>query len=401
MSFHIDHPHHKKLFQNLAKHLDSKLVCLTSNAPLVAPESTQDRFLQEIERRYIQFIEAKYADGMLSVKQHLQKWQRLGSNSNSIQRKFRRYKIHTQFRKWVHLFQNSEDTFIASWCPVKPDRYLIFQAAKYCGKALIYFEDAPYPGSIICDHLGINAGSSIPRSAKFYTDWFSKNKETAKKISIKNLFEKLPQRKRSKDLKNGAIELETIDWAKKVIYCPLQFPADTQIVLYGDWIYSVHQFIKIIYDASRHLPDGWQVALREHPSSTTSFTKLLNKLVDDRFAVCNQGTSKELLEKCSAVVTVNSSVGFHAFFCDKPVITLGDSLWGFEPVAHVAKNAEALNHAFKSIETSSFCQESRTAFLHYLFNEVFLSKAELEEINNQTHPQLELIKRKILLSKKM
>ena len=116
MSFHIDHPHHKKLFENLADHLDSKLVCLTSNAPLVAPESTQDKFLQEIEHRYIQFIEAKYADGMLSVKQHLQKWQRLGSNSNSIQRKFRRYKIHTQFRKWVHLFKSIVKEVVLEGC---------------------------------------------------------------------------------------------------------------------------------------------------------------------------------------------------------------------------------------------------------------------------------------------
>ena len=401
MSFFIDHPHHKKLFENLATRLDSKLVCLPSNAPLVAPDSTHDKLLQAIEQRHIQFIEAKYADGILSVKQHLKKWQRLGLSSNSIQRKFRRHKIRTQFRKWVHLFQNSEDTFIAAWCPVKPNRYLIFQAAKFCGKALIYFEDAPYPGFIICDHSGINAGSSIPKSAKFYADWFFKNEETVKKIAVRDLFEKLPQRKRSKDLRNGVLELGTLDWEKKVIYCPLQVPADTQIVLYGGWINSIHQFIKLIYNASRHLPDGWQVAVREHPSSTFSFTKLLNELVDDRFAVYNEGTSKELLKQCSAVVTVNSSVGFHAFFCDKPVITLGDSLWGFEPVAQVAENAEALNHAFKSIETSSFCQESRTAFLHYLFNEVFLSKAELEEINNQTHPQLELIKRKILLSKRM
>ena len=399
MSFYIDHPHHKKLFENLATHLDSNLVYLSSGAPLAAHESTQDKFLQEIEQRYIQFIEAKYAGGMLSIKQRLKKWQRVGSNSNSIQRKFRRRKIRTQFRQWVHLLQNSEDDFMAAWCPVKPNRYLVFQAAKYCGKSLLYFEDAPWPGFIVCDNTGINAGSSIPKSAKFYKDWFTKNKETANKIAIKNLFEKLPQREPSKDLKNDALELETLDWEKKIIYCPLQVPDDTQILLYGDWIYSVQQFIKLIYNASRHLPDGWQVAVREHPSSTISFTMILNKLVDDRFAVFNQGTSKELLMKCSAVVTINSSVGFHAFFCDKPVITLGDSLWGFEPVAQLVKNAEALNHAFKSIEASYYCKESRTAFLYYLFSEVFLYKTELEDIDNPNAPQLEPIKRNILLSK--
>ena len=72
----------------------------------------------------------------------------------------------------------------------------------------------------------------------------------------------------------------------------------------------------------------------EHPSSDISFTKNLASLSDDKFLVDNTSDSIEIIKRSKAVVTINSSVGFHALLKSMPVIVCGDAFWGFKPISY-------------------------------------------------------------------
>ena len=72
------------------------------------------------------------------------------------------------------------------------------------------------------------------------------------------------------------------------------------------------------------------------PSSGISFSKKL-ALSDDTFLIDNSTDSIEIIKRSKALVTINSSVGFHALLKHKPVIVCGDAFWGFSPITYLAK----------------------------------------------------------------
>ena len=72
-------------------------------------------------------------------------------------------------------------------------REIIFKAALYCNKRLLYFEDAPIPGYITCDYKGVNAGISLKRDINFYKKYYNDN--VLQDLNFDRLFSNIIQRK--------------------------------------------------------------------------------------------------------------------------------------------------------------------------------------------------------------
>ena len=186
----------------------------------------------------------------------------------------------------------------------------------------------------------------------------------------KRQFKNIPQRSYKN---NNKINERGNLSGKKVIYCPLQVGSDTQIVKYGDWIKSIDQFIDILARLVKSLPSDWVLLLREHPSSDINYSKKLKKLQSDSFKVDNVTPSTDLIELSKVIVTVNSSVGFHALLKNKPVITLGHAFWGFTPLAFKANNERDVIYFFSNIESLSPDRQSISSFITYLFSKKFIN----------------------------
>ena len=373
--FYYDTDHNKKLFKSISsKFPNSELISQKSIKKIKISNSdcqdTINHIIDDIENDYSKYIQYKYEIPYFSIRAFAKKWQRLGISKNSIQRKFRKNKIKKEFKKWVKFFSNSNYNIVAAWCPVKPKRRIIFEAALFCKKALLYFEDSPIPGFIICDHIGINAGLSVKRNMEFLKD-FEENESRKCDYKLEELFENIHQRKslrkNSKPIENNAIK-----YKKNTIYCPLQVQDDTQIVRYGSWIKSIEHFIDSIYEASRYLPENWQLIIREHPSSSISFSKKLATLSDDTFLIDNSTDSIEIVKRSKALVTINSSVGFHALLKNKPVIVCGDAFWGFSPITYLANNKEELIEKFSNINSLKPDSYSINAYVKFILNHKFI-----------------------------
>ena len=141
---------------------------------------------------------------------------------------------------------------------------------------------------------------------------------------------------------------------------------------FGGWIRSMDHFIEVVYQASRALPAGWHLRIREHPSSRQSFGKKLRALQDERFVLWNQGTSKSQIENAEAVVTLNSSVGLHGFLFDKPVIVLGQAYWNFGALTTRVKCLEGLYETFSCPTNLDYDDAARSDFMNYLVSEYLI-----------------------------
>ena len=373
--FYYDTDHNKKLFESISsKFPNSELISQKSIKKIKITNSdcqdTINHIINDIENDNSRYIQYKYEIPYFSIRAFAKKWQRLGISENSIQRKFRKNKIKKEFKKWVKFFSNSNYNIVAAWCPIKPKRRIIFEAALFCKKALLYFEDSPIPGFIICDHIGINAGLSVNRNMEFLKD-FKENESRKCDYKLEELFENIHQRK-SLRKNSKPIENKAIKYKKNTIYCPLQVQDDTQIVRYGSWIKSIEHFIDLIYKASRYLPNDWQLVIREHPSSSISFSKKLATLSDDTFLIDNSTDSIEIIKRSKALVTINSSVGFHALLKHKPVIVCGDAFWGFSPITYLARNKDELSKIFSNINFLKPDVESISQYMKFILKEKFI-----------------------------
>lgn len=260
-----------------------------------------------------------------------------------------------------------------TWNGMIGRRSLFLEAARRAGGKTLYFEDAPLPGFVACDPQGINYGNSLPRQASFYRQWADSRPSERRSRQWKELGDYLPQRpaKRPQSYADSGSSGRQSP-AGHFLYCPLQVPVDTQVWAFGGWIRSMDHFIEVVYQASRALPAGWHLRIREHPSSRRSFGKKLRALQDERFMLWNQGTSKSQIEAAEAVVTLNSSVGLHGFLFDKPVIVLGQAYWSFEALTTPVKCVEALGETFSRPTKLDYDDAARSDFMNYLVSEYLI-----------------------------
>jgi capsular polysaccharide export protein len=371
ISFYYDTDHNEKLFRAIShKFVNSELISQKSIKILKPSTSECQDIINDIENDYSKYIYYKYKTPHFSIQALVKKWQRLGFSEKSIQRKFRKYKIKREFEKWITYFSNSSCEIVAAWCPIKPKRKIIFEAALFCKKALLYFEDSPIPGFIICDHIGINGGLSVKKDMGFHL-FIEEDKFPKIDYDLGEIFENIQQRKQIKR-KSKLQKSKSFDFKKKMIYCPLQVQDDTQIVRYGSWIKSIDHFIDLIHEASRYLPKDWQLVVREHPSSRISYSKKLVALSDDRLIIDNDTDSIEIIKRSKALVTINSSVGFHALLKNKPVIVCGDAFWGFSPITYTANNKHELLEKFSNINSLKPDSYSINKYVKFILKQKFI-----------------------------
>jgi capsular polysaccharide export protein len=218
-----------------------------------------------------------------------------------------------------------------------------------------------------------------------------KNETNKNDLDLTQLFEGIKQRKAvSKKYKHKKSEI--YDIKKNTIYCPLQVQDDTQIVQYGNWIKSIGQFIDLIGEASRMLPGNWQLVIREHPSCSVSFKRKLISLSNERFVIDNQSDSTEIISRAKAVITINSSVGFHALLKYKPVIVCGDAFWGFKPISHPVNNKSELFDKFSNINSLKSDIDAVKKYVDYLLKRKFILAKSTKRKHNINSNGIEIIR---------
>jgi capsular polysaccharide export protein len=216
------------------------------------------------------------------------------------------------------------------------------------------------------DPAGVNAEGSVPDDPKAF------HGTVADPVLIAGVRERLGSRK---SRRTGITQLERpLDGEGPFLFVPLQVPNDSQLGLFAGWVKHMSGFIDALAAASQHLPTGWHIRFKEHPSSGTSFEDRIERTrrLGARIQLDNTTDSFCQLRASRGVVTINSSMGLQAFFFDKPVLVLGEAFWALPDLVTVARDPSTLARHLADPESLSFDPALRARFLTWLLTRYYV-----------------------------
>lgn len=277
------------------------------------------------------------------------------------------------FQRFAAYFKEHPGAIFLVWNGTKGVRQIAAAAAKSVGTEVVFMELAPMPRRISIDRKGVNYGSSFPRDAAFFQAWA---KSAGKMQDWRDARAQITARTPRRPIGVGRDEVKLNALPKQYIFCPLQVPGDSQISVYGGWIQSIEQFINEIAEATKHVPEGWAVVVKQHPSSEVDF-RAMGYFNGAGMINGDAISTIDLIKHASLVVTVNSSVGLEAALFDKPVVILGHAMYGIDGFCRIASNATALRAAFERPRSIDFDPLIRAALISYLQREYLYEETDV------------------------
>lgn len=273
-----------------------------------------------------------------------------------LARALKRVLLAGQYNWARRYFSKHPDRIAVAWNGLTGSRKVFLDAARDAGAAALHAELAPLPGRITLDPVGVNAESSVPRDQVFFGQYHGQ--------AWREMGQGLQARaSRRADVRQGFGPLPDT----KFLFCPLQVPDDSQVRLFSGWCGGYRGFVAALTEAVGHLPPGWHLRLKEHPSAKDSVADLLEPLLATGRAVLdNETDSFAQVAGSAGVVTLNSSMGLQAFFHDKPVVVLGRAMFDLPGLVSRCQSQIELNTVFAGAAELSFDQPLRDGFMTWL-----------------------------------
>lgn len=260
------------------------------------------------------------------------------------------------------------------WNGLKGRAGLATEVARELGLPTVFFERAPLPGLMFVDSRGVNAGASVPRDRGFFRRW----RATATDLrNWRSMAETLLPRPAAAGSRVG--QAPRCDWSGegRFIFVPLQVRRDTQVLRYGGWVGSVEAMIGLLSRTARALPQGWHLRLKEHPSETRGLTRTIAAHLGPQLRLDNETSSMDQLRASEGVLTINSSMGLHGFFHDKPVITLGEAFYAGAGLTATPADEAELAGLLAAPGGIGFDASARDDLMAFLVNDYFVPEVDL------------------------
>lgn len=198
----------------------------------------------------------------------------------------------------------------------------------------------PQSGTIYFDRKGINYNSSL-------TDWQYSPLSEDQCFDVRSKIAYFHQ---------CVAKTTGIDTGKDYVFVPLQVESDSQIKVFSRFD-DMQQVVDYVCE---HVPD--RIIFKKHPKGMCGELK-----VPARCELVDSGTTHDYLPRCKYVVTVNSTVGIEALSYNKPVIVLGQALYGGRRICREAFSDADMKSAVSWAELNKPDIPAIEAFLHYLF----------------------------------
>lgn len=254
-------------------------------------------------------------------------------------------------------------THLGMWNGQGGRRQVLVTAAGLAGLKALFAELAPIAGHITLDPLGVNARGMLPSSPDYYRAWGAAHADQGRLEGW-----------RGRLVARGGVRRGNQGEAAggAFLFVPLQVRGDTQIYAHGGWIGSIEGFIDEVARAAKHLPAGWRVVFREHPSDKRGNAEQLGRLVGPRVSVDNETDTFELVRRSEGVVTVNSSVGLQALLLARPVLVLGRANYAVPGMVRTAGDRDTVAEAFATARDWRFDAGLTESFLRFIAEEYYV-----------------------------
>ncbi|MEA3512404.1 MAG: hypothetical protein U9R37_02285 [Campylobacterota bacterium] len=240
--------------------------------------------------------------------------------------------------------------FVVLWNGKKFHQAIVEKVSKSLDKRCIYFENGVLPDTTTIDFVGVNATASISREYSFYKNLNFTDKETLSK----NIISRVSKNK----AKNSVVKLPD-----NYIFVPFQVGYDSQIMSHSPWIEDMYEFFEIVEYLSKKI--DLKFVIKEHPSDRVNDYSSLYKRVNDNIFFTSQNTQM-LIEKSSAVLTINSSVAIESLLFHKKVIVLGEAFFTIDGIVKIANNKNEILNILKDIDNFEPDIKTIDNFLKYL-----------------------------------
>lgn len=218
-----------------------------------------------------------------------------------------------------------------------------------------YMERSFFDGGLFVDVLGVNGESKISgleineiKELSLYKD----RVETG-------FFEE----KKNYDLTDPSVFNE----ADYKVFLPLQVQSDTNNILYSPYVKTTRRLILLAIEAVRKINDSFSLngvlIVREHPEE---IDKNLNLPIDETTFYYNEGDIKDLVLSSDLILTVNSTVGLEALKFNRPLVTLGRSIYSGKGLTLDSTDA-GLTSAFERVLINGWAPNSEDIVLYFDF----------------------------------
>ncbi len=260
--------------------------------------------------------------------------------------------IRLQYNGARRLFAKHPGAVAVAWNGLGGSRLAFLLAARDAGCGTLSCELAPFPDRITVDPVGVNAESSVMTADTSTADAGDGWRQMGQGLTAR------PSRRSDVGQAQGMPQ-------GNYLFCPLQVPTDSQVTLFAGWTGGMAGFLTALTQAAPHLPPGWHLRVKEHPSARTALD-LTALIATGRVILDNDTDSFAQVQGSRAVVTLNSSMGLQAFFHDKPVLALGRAFYARPGLVTLAPDQPSLNAAFATPASLTFDPRQRARFMNWL-----------------------------------
>jgi len=237
---------------------------------------------------------------------------------------------------------------------------------KYCKSEsinVIVFDRGALPDSWFFDDKGFNA-----ESKSYSPSMWDKPLDEGRLYKVENYISNLctsdvtleenGERIGSYELKK---RLGILD--KKVLFVPLQRPADTVIKYFSGNVQGVEDFASKVSMITTMLASDWVVLVKQHPLENYELSVPGAIVVDSKTHVY------DLLDSSDAVALINSGVGVLALAFGKPVYCFGESFYCHNGLATNVANVDELVGHLKFLKKPN--RETVLRFIDYLIEDFY------------------------------
>ncbi len=277
-------------------------------------------------------------------------------------------------RLFYHLFAadfaTSRPDLVVLWSGLALPLAAAAAAARNAGIPLLFCENGYLPRTIVMDPAGTNARNSLSGLKRDFYDRVAIHPERLA-VLFNNQLVQRPLKKGPDKLQKSLEEKEQqLQLPEAFVFLPLQVFDDSQVLLYSPRFNDMPSLID--YCAAQledyNLTHGTDLELvvKEHPSD-------FGRIRYDRVKAAHPGVTfvqtvgtPELLAKCQAVITINSTVGIEGLFNFKPVITMGEAFYNVTGLVwHVGPETELVKVLAAALN-SPVDRDLIEKFLYYL-----------------------------------
>ena len=156
----------------------------------------------------------------------------------------------------------------------------------------------------------------------------------------------------------------------RFVLLPLQVRKDSQLILHSPLLGNdMLRLLQRVRGAIAQIDPTLQLVVKFHPSEQLQvqrrYADLPRRFADVLFL--REMPMHQLLPRATAVVTINSTVGFEAFLYGKPVVTLGDNFYTAPGLVERVERLEELPDALRRALSQPVDTEQRRAFLRFVY----------------------------------